>query len=226
MKSSGLLVFYLSETEDADLWQTMTRLTPDERAVFFKRALRQSLGGEQRKETADVRQKKSINTSEIASEISRIEREIFPAWAREQAIANQLKDQTHPLQDLYGEIFGPAEMRQEQSREPEESAEGQRGKKIVDLGEMRSPKPTTAANATVMATPGPAGAQLFRGDETGELDEISLDELILSDPFIGNQSLKGRDFLLKNIIGEENDEAVLEVIKRAGGNSEPRGRES
>jgi hypothetical protein len=47
-----------------------------------------------------------------------------------------------------------------------------------------------------------------------EIKDVALDELFSDAPGTMNHNLRGLDFVLKNIIGEENDEAVLEAIRR------------
>jgi tRNA threonylcarbamoyladenosine modification (KEOPS) complex Pcc1 subunit len=47
-----------------------------------------------------------------------------------------------------------------------------------------------------------------------EIKDVALDEIFSDAPGAMNRNLRGLDFLLQNVIGEENDEAVLEAIRR------------
>lgn len=43
MKTSGHLIFYISENEDFELWRVLTQISPEDRAAFIKGALKKAL---------------------------------------------------------------------------------------------------------------------------------------------------------------------------------------
>ena len=125
MKTSGHLILYISENDDLELWKILTQISPEERTVFVKNALKKA-----------ILQNSSKSHEGIKSNIHNTERIIEP------------------------------------------------------LAEV-------------------AAADRQEVDH----DQLQFDELFLSSAITDKSSIPGLDFLLNNVIGEEDDENVIEFIK-------------
>lgn len=132
MKTTGHLVFYISENEDFELWKILTQISPEERTAFVKNALKKAI----------IQNSPKYSHNSGISVIPKIERRTYKTEDYDyETAAAERHDQEH-------------------------------------------------------------------------MSNIQLEELITSSEISHNKTaLPGLDFLLNNVIGEEDDEVVIEFIK-------------
>ena len=141
MKTTGHLVFYISENEDFELWRILTQISPEERTAFVKNAIKKAI----------------IQNS--------------PRYSNSSGITSMPKMERRPS-------FETKEFEYE-----------------------------AAASAK---------------DNEDHLSGLQLDELIMTSDIPQDKgALPGLDFLLNNVIGEEDDEVVIDFIKNRIMSNEP-----
>ncbi|MCL1791194.1 MAG: hypothetical protein FWG40_07535 [Peptococcaceae bacterium] len=282
MISSGVLAFYLSETEDPELWRAMAQLTQDERTDFFKSALSYLLIEEGQIPPGDytgtgydqrTTQNLFATSSQMDSEEQPYDESAFrvgqesdglyenSGYGTEQAYGttDYRRDEGHQdipsMREWYEETQGSAD------RSNQWEVRGTRHTLTPTFSQPHSqPKPKSQTHEQTFAL---AQAQLMShqarlrqlfaesvtsqasssnkpssaktsSPKTGltkaapnqtnsakesqpvtppEIKDVVLEDIYSNESAPG-QDLRGLDFLLKNVIGEETDEAVLNAIRR------------
>jgi len=143
MKTSGYLIFYLSENDDFDLWRVLSQIPPEERAATVKAALRKELLQE-RGNPQPQPQFRAFNTGKALPD--------------------------SPVADLA----------------------------LEDLGLHLA-----------------AAAEDEALGKAESLEFFELDDFLRPSESLPKQSFSGLDFLLNNVIGEEDDESVIAYIKKS-----------
>ncbi|MCL1851417.1 MAG: hypothetical protein FWF88_00075 [Peptococcaceae bacterium] len=280
MISSGVLAFYLSETEDPELWRAMAQLTQDERTEFFKSALSYLLIEEGQIPPGDY---SGTNSGYTGTDYGYAGTGYDHAPDQHLSTSSPQTDPSHlhtgrdePANDDYGnagygteQAYGSSGYRQGEThqdvpsmREWYEDTQGSsdrsnqwevRGTRhtLTPTFSQPQPKPQeqtfALAQAQLMshqarlkqlfidssssqASPSKpishnipptkaASAKTTPGNgESKSAFQPELRDVVLEDLYSNGaapgQDLRGLDFLLKNVIGEETDEAVLDAIRR------------
>lgn len=177
MKTSGLLIFYISENEDFELWKALSQIPPDERASYVKTVLNKALTNANQKSTGNYKQSGSKQyNNNFNTEKNIIDNGLNNFIIDEVTYSSGVAtDETviKPLQYLFNNAIGSEN----------------------DKNLIKAPKSTNTNSSS----------------ET-HFELLQLDELYSQSQSAEN-SLPGLDFLLNNVIGEENDEKVIEFIK-------------
>ncbi len=164
MKTSGHLIFYISENEDFELWRVLSQISPDDRAAFVKSALRKALLGNEGRTPSHN-------------------------WAKNNVLRMDKNFVDSPMSELALEELGYHSV----SAVSEEKIRA-----LKNFPEGRSSK----------------DYQMTVKNELPEEDNLlQLDELLQSSENMNHNSLPGLNFLLNNVIGEEDDEKVIEFIR-------------
>lgn len=162
MKTSGHLIFYISENEDFELWRVLSQLSADDRAAFVKSALWKAL-------KQDVNSKKTTKN-----------------WAKQNNILRIGKNGAETLiNDLVLEEIGQNNM----------AASGEKTNSLHYL--------TNEAG------------QNFEEEDNQDFAQLEELELLQTSEKENKNLLPGLDFLLSNVIGEEDDEKVIKFLKQS-----------
>jgi|GEM_PF-1543349 len=188
MKTSGYLVLYISENDDFELWRALCQFTPEERASVVKEVLKKGL-------LSPIQNQTTSNPSFSNQESS--------------FTSNQLRPET------------------EIPKYPTpKSAFGFNAQSAATLAPEVADHKTAGASSS--ASSSPLEDLVFDEFGTGLADSLTDEELTNSELTDFNElniflqpedsprksSIPGLDFLLNNVIGEENDETVVEYIRR------------
>lgn len=158
MKSTGLLVFYISENEDHELWKALASKTPDERTLIVKNILRKALANSN-----------NINTSGSTGQVKGNEEITFEDFA--------VDPKTIPA-GIYDELFD----------------------NIIDYDSIKARQQSPARDSDSKHQPG---------------DSLKYEELYSTNANTNSNSgfIPGLDHVLNNVIGEEDDQEVIEYFK-------------
>lgn len=157
MKTSGHLIFYVSENEDFELWRVLSQISPDDRAAFIKNALKRAIAQD--------------NTARNSNSYSGKQNNVFRM---------DKSGGDSPVADLALEELAYHTMAASED-------------KIKPFSNQVRPT---------------------EGNSPGLINLNEL-ELFPDSEISGKSTLPGLDFLLNNVIGEEDDEKVIEFIRKS-----------
>jgi hypothetical protein len=176
MKTSGYLIFYISENEDFELWRALSQLSADDRTAFVKSALWKAL-------TQDTDSKKSTNN-----------------WVKQNKVLRIGKNGAESLiNDLVLEEIGQKTMAVSEEKE------------INPLKYLTN----EARNNFREVSNGALENTSFQEDDNQSLIHLEELELLQTSETMNKGPLPGLDFLLSSVIGEEDDEKVIEFIRQS-----------
>lgn len=173
MKTSGHLIFYISENEDFDLWKVLSQISPDDRAAFIKSALKSAL-------TQGNDSRQTMN------------------WTKQNNVFRMEK----------GGADGPAvDLAMEELSYHTLAAAEEKIKPLKFLtNEMKnSPRESNHTFSKQVSS---------ADDDSFSLINLNDLELYPDSEKNNNRPLPGLDFLLNNVIGEEDDEKVIDFIRK------------
>ncbi|UWG98785.1 hypothetical protein LPY66_08340 [Dehalobacter sp. DCM] len=169
MKTTGHLVFYISENEDFELWRALSQIPSEERSAFVKEALRSAI---LQPNDAQTDMRTSIHRQPVngnrPNTLLRFDRS---AGSRDGGSSGS---QYTPVSDLAMDELGYDAI--------------------------------TEADDKVLLN-------IHRPIED-DLEDTRIEELIHVSESRSKNTLPGLDFLLTNVIGEEDDENVIEFFRK------------
>ncbi|MCL1918090.1 MAG: hypothetical protein FWG14_07215 [Peptococcaceae bacterium] len=254
MNSSGVLAFYLSESEDPDLWRVMAQLSQDDRTEVFRNALRYFVtsydgpifaGDSEEEERDDDSLAPSLFSSSPTSyeshesydsyeseephpygEANTVSGDAYTGSGEDAEDTEWFEDEDtselasqearHTLSPDFSQSQKDFHAEQLRKMFPEPEEPPRKAGWVADYGSGsgKRDKMFEAQQPRHMETRAAPRGRVEQTVVQPELQEVALDEVFSDDPISNTRPLRGLDFLLKNVIGEETDEAVLEAIRR------------
>lgn len=166
MKTTGHLVFYISENEDFELWRALAQIPPEERSAFVKEALRSAI-------LQPNDDKNAVQNGVNRSSASGIKTNTILRFDRSTNSVSGVSQNT-PVSDLAMDELG-----YDTIAEADDKMLLKMNRQIAD-----------------------------------DDDDTRLEELMQVRESRPKSSLPGLDFLLSNVIGEEDDENVIAFFRR------------
>lgn len=174
MKTSGHLIFYISENEDFELWKVLSQIPSDDRAAFIKSALKKALIQETNS--------KNISNNWIKHSIT-------------QRIDQSRAD--NALSEIALEEIGYDAI----------AASEENIMKPI-LKNLNNESRELTNNVSNIFSKG-TGISVEESISLNQLDELMQTTESMQ------SNLSGLNFLLNNVIGEENDEKVIDFLRKS-----------